>query len=67
MGFYRTGQPASLDRAGLTAFIAEAVAFEMAPEDPLAVDHDCNNPKGHRFVGTCGDVACVYCGRVVWQ
>lgn len=73
MGFHRTGQPAApvtLDRAAFTAaitrFVAAEVAIANARRDPFAIDHDCPNPAGHDFIGSCGDVACVHCGRLAW-
>lgn len=72
MGFYRQGQPetALLNRAAVTATItrlfAEELAFLRRTSDPFEIDHDCLNPAGHDFIGSCGDVACVHCGRLAW-
>jgi hypothetical protein len=71
MGFHRQGQPAALDRAGLTAvvirFLAEEIAFASRTSDPFGIDHDCLNPAGHDFISACGDVVCCHCGKVVWS
>lgn len=71
MGFHRQGQPAALDRAGLTAVVtrlmAEELAFIIRTADPFGIDHDCLNPAGHDFIASCGDVACRHCAKVVWQ
>lgn len=76
MGFHRQGQPRALDRAEVTALfskniivarlVAEEVTIANARRDPFALDHDCLNPAGHDFIGSCGDVACVHCGRLAW-
>lgn len=69
MGFHRQPQPASLDRAAVTAaitrFVAEEVCFAARTADPFLIGHDCLNPTGHAFIGSCGDVVCVHCARVV--
>lgn len=72
MGFHRQGQPASLDRAGLTAIVTnfvaeETVGFARRTADPFLIDHDCLNPAGHHFIGACGDVVCVHCSKVAWS
>lgn len=67
-GFLRQGQPAALDRGAVTATITRFVADEIAhlarTSDPFAVDHDCVNPSGHDFIGSCGSVVCPHCARV---
>jgi hypothetical protein len=71
MGFHRIPQPASLDRAGLTAivtrFLAEEIAFARRNSDPFEIEYDCRNPAGHDFIAACGDVVCCHCGKVVWS
>jgi hypothetical protein len=71
MGFHRIPQPAALDRAQLTgvvrSFVALEVAFAERTADPFGIDHDCPNPAGHHFIGSCGDVACVHCAKVAWS
>lgn len=71
MGFHRMGQPASLNRAEVTAVVAELVAEEIAflqrTADPLALDHDCVNPAGHHPIADCRDIVCQDCGRIFWQ
>lgn len=71
MGFHRTLQPASLDRRGVTAviarFVADEVAFANRTADPFLIDHGCINPTGHAFTGSCGDVVCIHCERIVWS
>ncbi len=73
MGFYRQGQPATLDhsqlRAAVVEFITEReIADLLAPPDPFGIDDPCPyNPAGHRFIGSCGDVACVHCAKIVWR
>jgi hypothetical protein len=67
MGYYRIPQPTPLDRAAVTRFLAQEIAFEMRVDDPFGVDSDCLSPAGHVFTGSCGDVVCVHCGKVVWQ
>lgn len=71
MGFHRQIQPAALNRAQATAvvtrFVAEELASFIRTIDPFGVDHDCLNPAGHHFIGSCGDVACVHCAKVVWS
>lgn len=72
MGFHRQIQPASLDRAGVVAilrpFVAEEIAFIERTFDPFGIDDPCPfNPGGHRFTGSCGDVVCVHCSKVVWR
>jgi hypothetical protein len=38
------------------------------PVDPFGIDNRCpNNQTGHRFIGSCGDVVCVHCTKVVWS
>ena len=68
MGFHRLGQPAAFDRAALRGIVepivAQEVAFAARTADPFGIDHDCINPTGHDFIGSCGDVACVHCARV---
>jgi hypothetical protein len=71
MGFQRKIQPAALDRSGVAAtirpFIAEEIAFATRNVDPFLVDDPCPfNPAGHRFTGSCGDVVCLHCARIVW-
>lgn len=70
MGFHRQGMPQALDRAQATAvvtrFLADEIAHLTRTADPFLIDHDCLNPAGHHFIGSCGDVACVHCGRVSW-
>lgn len=71
-GFLRTRMPPSLDRAAVSAAITRFVSEEMiaaatAAADPFLIDHDCLNPAGHRFIGSCGDVVCVHCTKVVWS
>lgn len=65
-GFNRTGQPQALDRAAVTAILAEAVDVANGARDPFLIDHDCLNPAGHRFIGSCGGVVCVHCAKVAW-
>lgn len=74
MGFHRQGMPPppiTGDRATVTAtitrFVAEELAFIGRTADPFGIDHDCLNPAGHRFIGSCGDVACVHCAKVAWS
>lgn len=71
MGFQRGTQPAALDRGAVTAvvtrFLAQEIAFEQRSADPFGVAHDCRNPAGHTFIGSCGDVVCVHCSKVVWS
>lgn len=72
MGFLRQGMPPSHDRAAISAAITRFVAEEMiaavnAATDPFLIDHDCVNPAGHHFIGSCGDVVCVHCTRVAWS
>jgi hypothetical protein len=73
MGFHRQGQPAALDRAGLTAVVARFVAEELdlltcTPADPFGVDNSCPfSPSGHDYIAACGDVVCCHCGKVVWS
>lgn len=69
-GFLRTRQPPSMDRAAVSAAIHHFVAQEIiatanAARDPFGIDHDCLNPAGHRFIGSCGDVVYVHCAKVV--
>lgn len=68
MGFLRQGQPAALDRRAVrnivTPIVKEEIAFLARTSDPFGIDHDCINPTGHDFIGSCGDVACVHCARV---
>jgi hypothetical protein len=71
MGFHRQSHPAALDRpAGaeiVPRFVAGEIAAANADRDPFGLDHDCLNPAGHTFIGSCGDVACVHCARIAWQ
>lgn len=73
MGFLRQGQPPALDRAALKAaivnFIGEReIAEALRCADPFGIDDPCPfNPSGHRFIGSCGDVACVHCAKVAWS
>lgn len=74
MGFYRQGQPEppvlfdrAAVRAAVTPFVAEEIAFLSRTADPFGVDNDCPNLAGHRFAGSCGDIVCVYCGKVAWS
>ena len=74
-GFLRQRQPVALDRAALTGIVRRFVAEEMGTLtvhlftlDPFGVDDPCPfNPTGHVFIGSCGDVACIHCARVVWS
>jgi hypothetical protein len=70
MGFHRQGMPAVLDRAAVTAvitrYVAEELAFLNRTADPFGIAHDCRNPAGHDFISSCGDLACVHCGRIAW-
>ena len=69
MGFHRS-RPAALDRSAgasvITRFVAQEVAFAARTTDPFRIDHDCLNPAGHYFIGSCGDVVYVHCTRVAW-
>jgi hypothetical protein len=71
MGFHRQGMPDSLDRAAVkavvTRVVAEEAAFAARTADPFLIAHDCLNPAGHSFTGSCGDVVCIHCAKVVWQ
>jgi hypothetical protein len=68
MGFHRIPQPAALDRASLTAVVAnllaEEVAFLTHTADPFLIDHDCLNPAGHDPIATCRDIVCCHCAKV---
>lgn len=72
MGFHRLPQPDALDRAQVTAvvtrFVAQEVAFANRAADPFGVNDPCPFNAGgpHCFIGSCGDVACVHCAKVVW-
>jgi hypothetical protein len=71
-GFHRQGQPAAFDRAAVRAvvinFIGEReIATLLREQDPFGIDHDCLNPAGHDFIGACGEVVCVHCGRIAWR
>lgn len=52
-------------RAVVTRLVAEEVAFAERTADPFGIDHDCINPSGHDFIGSCGDIVCVHCVRVL--
>jgi hypothetical protein len=71
MGFHRQGQPSALNRAEVTAIVAEVVAEEVAfierSADPFLIDHDCLNPAGHQAIADCRDIVCRYCGRIFWR
>lgn len=73
MGFLRQGQPPAFDRAALKAvivnFIGEReIAEVLRSADPFGIDDPCPfNPSGHRFFGSCGDIACVHCAKVAWS
>jgi hypothetical protein len=73
MGFYRVPQPASLNRADVTAivtrFVAEEVAFAQRTQDPFGVADPCPRNAGgpHQFTGSCGDVVCLLCEKIVWS
>ncbi len=70
MGFHRR-QPASRDHGAPMAIVGRSVADEVAfatrTADPFLIDHSCINPSGHAFTGSCGDVVCVHCDRIVWS
>lgn len=72
-GFLRTRMPASHDRtapkAAIVNFIGEReIAEVLRAADPFGIDDPCPfNPSGHRFIGSCGDVACVHCAKVAWS
>jgi hypothetical protein len=77
MGFHRSGQPPApkpiirIDDFIVTRLLGALLLAENAPltrTDPFLVDDPCPfSPAGHRFVGSCGDVACVHCAKVVWS
>lgn len=72
MGFHRKPMVAALDRAGIAAeatrMFAEELAFASRPHDPFGVDDPCPlNSSGHQFTGSCGDVVCVHCAKIVWS
>jgi hypothetical protein len=46
----------------------DAPLLTCAPVDPFGIDNVCPlNPTGHQFIGSCGDVVCVHCTKVVWS
>jgi hypothetical protein len=52
------------------AMLCEMLAEEGVPlerPDPFGIDHDCLNPTGHAFIGSCSDLVCQHCGRIAWQ
>lgn len=69
-GFIRGSQPEALDCAAVKTVVTRLLAAEIAEanacRDPFGLDHDCLNPAGHAFIGSCGDVVCRHCSRVVW-
>lgn len=71
MGYLRQGQPAALDRAGLTTIVSRVVAEELetlpVSSFRVGIVHGCCNPKGHDFVADCGGIICLHCGSVAWQ
>ena len=71
-GFTRGTQPAALDRKAITAVVSRFLAVEIAEansgRDPFGLDDICPfNPAGHHFIGSCNDVVCCHCAKVVWQ
>lgn len=48
-------------------FLCDEIVDLIDPPDPFGIDHDCISPAGHQFIGSCGDVVCVHCAKVVWQ
>lgn len=58
-------------RSAMSELVEEFIAKNLAPlipdADPFLIEHDCLNPAGHRFIGSCGDVVCVHCAKVVWS
>lgn len=71
MGYHRQAQRAPLNRAELEHLLGDLLLAENAPltrADPFGIDDPCPfNPAGHQFIGSCGDVACVHCAKVVWS
>jgi hypothetical protein len=71
MGFYRQGQPPSLNRAEVTAVVrcvAEELAFAIRTADPFNIETACPySQTGHDFIACCGEVVCAHnCGAVAW-
>jgi len=76
MGFYRAGQPMALNRSEVRAHVenllGDLLLAENAPltrADPFLVDDVCefNGGGPHVFTGSCGDVVCLCCGKIVWD
>jgi hypothetical protein len=59
----------TIDRILVTREIMPAPLITCTPSDPFGIDDPCPNNAGgpHRFIGSCGDVACVHCAKVVWS
>lgn len=46
----------------------EAIEVLARTADPFGIDNRCLfNPAGHQYIGSCGDVVCVHCSKVVWS
>lgn len=77
MGFLRQRQPPSPNAhhraavtVAITCFVAEEIiAIANAASDPFGIDDPCPFNAGgiHRFIGSCGDVACAHCSKVAWS
>lgn len=70
MGYDRTLQPdpppvvLSFD-AAFEAEIDRLIGRTMPPPDPFNVADRCPvNPTGHQAIPSCGEAACVHCGKV---
>jgi hypothetical protein len=46
------------------SLVAQELAFEARTADPFFLAHDCLNPAGHDFIGSCGEVVCCHCARL---
>jgi len=66
-GYLRQGEPNS---PKIIHFVGEReIATVMRSLDPFGVDDPCafSPTARHYGIGSCGDVACCYCGRVFWK
>lgn len=44
-------------------------AVEIEPADPFGIDDPCpmNGGGPHHDIVGCPEIACIHCGRIVWQ
>lgn len=60
----------TIDRILVTRFVpAHEIAAAEADCDPFGISDPCPHNGGgpHFYCGSCGDVACMHCAKVVWQ